>query len=65
MKYRLVLTTQDAKVFEVNKLKHIEADSVVELAAKFPLMMAELMREECEAEIAAIKEKYIDDDIPF
>jgi hypothetical protein len=63
MKYTLVITIQEVGVFEVNKLRYIEADSMIELLAKFPLAVAELQNLEHEEEMT---ERIMgDDDIPF
>lgn len=63
MKYILTLTTvdEDSKLY----VDQIQAEKMVELCARFPLMVSVHMRQEAEREIEKMKMKMIEDDIPF
>lgn len=66
MRYTLqLIQTNPENTMEIRHIESIEGNSLIEIAAKIPFMIANQMRQEHEKEINEIKSRPIDDDIPF
>jgi hypothetical protein len=63
MRYTLQLTRVNQETMQVES-QSIEGNSLIEIAAKIPIMIANEMRK-IQEEINEIKSRPIDDDIPF
>lgn len=63
MRYTLQLTRVNQETMQVES-QSIEGNSLIEIAAKIPIMIANEMRK-IQEEINEIKNRPIDDDIPF
>lgn len=66
-RFTLVLTVADSGSLSVSKLKSVSADTLMELCSKFPLIIAEMARDEqirLQQEVSELT-RTLDDDIPF
>jgi hypothetical protein len=65
MRYTLqLIRTNPENTMEIKHIESIEGNSLIEIAAKIPIMIANEMRK-IQEEIDEIKSRPIDDDIPF
>ncbi len=63
-KYELRLVVRKDNDFQVSA-DMIESDTIIELLSQFQIVIAKSLIKEHAHEILQLKEKYIDDDIPF
>lgn len=63
--YDITLSIREANSFVIERSNGVSGQSLWEVCHKFMLILFQEMRQEHETEIKELKERFLDDDVPF